>query len=111
MSAPLATIVLVATTVYVSKEVQLAKSFEARASEWSDSNHWCMSHGCEFACFDASVADGEPSRMCVDQPDDDHCYRELFRAQVEAYDSNRLYDELVAVSPTGVAFVEPTRVR
>ncbi len=82
------------------------KSFEVRASDWHDYLAWRRGDGLIGPCFSAP-----PDYVgCFGRSDQEACYRELYRAQVEAYETNQSYDEVRAVSPTGVAFVAPTRV-
>jgi hypothetical protein len=52
----------------------------------------------------------DPPR-CTDDNLDDDCVRDRLRARVEALEAGLSYDEVRATSPTGVAFVAPTRVR
>jgi hypothetical protein len=102
----LTSVVLAAAAVYGAIRADLVKSFEARASDWHDYLAWRRGDGLIGPCFSAP-----PDYVgCFGRPDQEACYRELYRAQVEAYETNQSYDEVRAVSPTGVAFVAPTRV-
>jgi len=72
----------------------------------------CMDYEClgadHWAWYDVTC---RPPQSCVDREDDDHCFRALYRAQLEALEANRSYDELEAISPTGASFATPTVVR
>jgi hypothetical protein len=67
----------------------------------------CRSDICCF-CYEGWP---ELPNACFNQHDDDHCYREQYRAQLEAWEARKSYDEIRTVSPTGVAFVRATPVR
>jgi hypothetical protein len=48
---------------------------------------------------------------CVGRKQDDHCFRDLYRAQLEAYEANSSYDDMRDISPTGASFALRTVVR
>ena len=48
---------------------------------------------------------------CVGRKQDDHCFRDMYRAQLEALEANTWYDEVQSISPTGASFTKPTLVR
>ena len=75
-------------------------------SDWTGPpRHRCLSAG-----DDPPLDDWRPP-SCVDRKNDDHCFREMCRAQLEALEANTWYDEVQAVSPTGASFVPRTTVR
>src|SRR5687767_15019504 len=97
-TATLSTIVLAAATVYASKSEHLAKSFDAQPHEWVDRTQ-CGSYWPDDS-YEARVeamelSAGWDSRDCVSRDDDDACFRELYRAQLEALDGNRLYADVL----------------
>lgn len=98
----LTTIVLAAAAVYGAIRADLVRSLEARVIDWHDQSSSRFRRPCHV---------GLPDYVgCFGRADQDACYRELYRARVEANEANQSYDEIRAVSPTGVAFVAPTRV-
>jgi len=65
---------------------------------------------CSWAPDEPLVDDWRPP-SCVGRKNDDHCFRDLYRAQLEALEANTWYDEVQAVSPTGASFARRTVVR
>lgn len=89
---------LAAMTLYLTRERRsLARDFANRVDDMT------MREICCWCMVDPPT--------CFDRSNDDACYRELYRVQIEAWEANRLTFEIKRNSPTGVAFVRPTRVR
>jgi hypothetical protein len=126
-----ATIVLAGATLAARHQdglEPLARSLEADPPEWNIHTTSCggtlhredaiETNACfddiwrnERVCMEAGDLIGAWSGDCVNQADDDHCFREEFRAQLEAWEAGKSYEEIRNVSPTGVAFVRATSVR
>ncbi|HEY5921283.1 MAG TPA: hypothetical protein VIV11_06415 [Kofleriaceae bacterium] len=95
----LASICLVVAVVAANRK-QLARVFASSEVNGEEVLRGC---GC-FGCYHAPP-------KCYGRDGEEACYRELYRVQIEGWEANRLSDEIEAISPTGVAFVRPTRVR
>jgi hypothetical protein len=120
MSAPVAaSVLLAAAMLYEHRESLLVSSYEVRPEQWQTTT---VTTACGLGVPVASALDEERAgaealiwrwseeRGCGAY-ESTACRSDRLRAQLEALEANRSYDEVLATSPTGVAFVAPTRVR
>ena len=90
------------------------KSLEAHRAEWVDmARQRSAMDGMVCCCFGPEEARALSWAGPADCSDGDRysCITDRFRAHLEAFEAGTTMAEVERASPTGVAFVKPTRVR